>query len=522
MAKVILTDETIGKQLSDLPPEAQLWVYCAWDCCTPQEAYPQVEARLTDETRDVRDFELTCAALASSMAWTGVKVDEAKRLRTAKLLETQRLDLEVYVQALFQAFWGKPCLVSSPQQLAQFFYFAEDGLQLRPRYERRKAGKPSVTTNRKALESIAQEYYYAEPLVSAILEIKDLTKRLEFLNRGVDSDGRVRCTFSPASTDTGRWSSYKNPWGRGGNFQNQSPEVREIYVPDSGMVFAAPDLRQAESFGVAYYSGDERYIEAVESGDLHTQVARMVWPDKLPWTGDLKRDKHIAKAPYYRHFTHRDISKRAGHATNYNGQAKEVSAQIKVPIAVVQGFQDLYRTTFPGIFRWHEELQARLITDGFLTSPLGRKRVYYGRRNDSQVLKKAIACLPQGLISDIFKIGLLRIWLKYEMPWGQDPNRPVRIYADIHDGGLIGVKADLLDQLVPDFIRLMTVPVRMPHGVMSIPVEFPVGWRWIKDDSNPLNMREWEPGIVKTLGAPPDSDFDLLDLPPEYFQRPAW
>ena len=502
----VLTGENLDAQLSELPPEAHLWIYCGFDAAVPQEILPQILERLDPQTRSVYEFELMMTGMALSMSLTGVLTDDYEILRAKTEFETKQKDLESYVQSLFVAFWGKGVNVRSPTQMADFFYYSPDGLQVTKQTKRRKKGS-SVTTDRDALEKIARENYYVRPLVSAILELKEVQKKLEFLNRGVDSDGHVRCTFSAASTETGRWSSYKNPWGRGGNFQNQTEEIRKIYKPDPDYIYLAPDLKQAESFGVAYFSGDENYLAALHSGDLHTTVARMVWPG-LPWAGDSgPLDREVADRKFYRHFSYRDMSKRGGHGSNYLGTAYEMAKNLKLPTEVLEQFQSDYFGTFAKIPLWHQEVQRRLQSEGFLVSPLGRKRTFFGRLYHNDTLKEAVASLPQGLISDIFKIGLYKIWKVYEAPYGQEQTRPVRVLADVHDGGLIAVRTDWLDKVAADVIRFLTIPVQMPAGVMTIPVELSVGWRWQKKQ-----MVEWKPGILDELQPGPDSAFSLLEL----------
>jgi hypothetical protein len=75
----------------------------------------------------------------------------------------------------------------------------------------------------------------------------------------------------------------------------------------------------------------------------------------------------------------------------------------------------------------------------------------------------------------------------------------------MHDGLLLSIKATALDEVVPRIKKLMTIPVQMPAGVMTIPVDFSVGYRWQKKE-----MLEWEPGVLSKLARPEDRD--LLDI----------
>ena len=65
-----------------------------------------------------------------------------------------------------------------------------------------------------------------------------------------------------------------------------------MFVADEGMKLGNFDAEQGESRVVGaiewnlFKRGD--YLDACESGDLHTAVARICWPD-LPWTDDSGR-----------------------------------------------------------------------------------------------------------------------------------------------------------------------------------------------------------------------------------------
>ena len=137
-----------------------------------------------------------------------------------------------------------------------------------------------------------------------LLELRDLAKIISVLRTPLSPDGRMFCSFNVAGTETNRWNSSKSIYDLGTNLQNITERLRRMFIPDPGYVFLSPDLAQAESRAVAYLSGDEAYIKACESSDLHTLVASMVWHE-LPWSGDPKRDREIADRKFYRDYSYR-------------------------------------------------------------------------------------------------------------------------------------------------------------------------------------------------------------------------
>jgi DNA polymerase-1 len=465
--KVVRTDDlprNMGREL-------QLWVYNGLDCMLPLEIHDEINRQLDDNTNRIYRFELACRAPALQMMLRGIRIDGEKRWELLKStdppgLEAQFHRIDRYFQRIAYEIWGDNLNHNSPTQLKQFFY---SHLGLPPQFKYEK-GEKKLTTNREALEKL-RDYYQARAFVNAILALKDLDSQIKVLKFGVDSDGRMRTSFNVGADVTGRWSSSKNVHDTGTNFQNITPDMREMYVADEDYILFNVDLEQAESRAVAYLSGDENYIAACESsGDLHTAVAKMVWPH-LDWTGDPEGDRKVADQPCYRHFTYRDLAKRGGHATNYLVSAWTLARHLKIERSLAEEFQERYFQAFPGIREWHRELQAILQTTGMLMTPLGRVRNFFGRLNDEATLRRAVAHVPQSLVSDICKLGLFRIWKYLE-------GEGVQILAEGHDSVLGQFPVRHRDEFAREVVDTMTIPVGFSNRVMTIPAEVKLGYNW--------------------------------------------
>jgi hypothetical protein len=87
------------------------------------------------------------------------------------------------------------------------------------------------------------------------------------------------------------------------------------------------------------------YINAVESSDLHTEVAKMVWPN-MGWTEDQEQNRALAEQPYFGNFSYRDVCKRAGHGTNYGASANTVARHTKIKVAQATAISNV-------IFWWY-------------------------------------------------------------------------------------------------------------------------------------------------------------------------
>ena len=158
--------------------------------------------------------------------------------------------------------------------------------------------KGRITTDRAAREKM-EKYTIAKPIITHMNLIADIAEKIKKLKTKVDPDGRIRTTYNIAGTDTGRFSSSFSVYGTGGNLQNVEESLRSIFIADPGMKFAKCDAKSGESFVVGAIEwnlfNDPAYLEACESGDPHTAVARICWPE-LGWTGNLKQDKAYRRA----------------------------------------------------------------------------------------------------------------------------------------------------------------------------------------------------------------------------------
>lgn len=480
MAQIVNTADISPRDMEHMRREERLWVYNGLDTMVMREIQPKLRAQLdqTPELDLIYKFDRAQQGPAMSMTCTGMRVDRDEMAYQIYELTNLEARVDRYLQSLAVAVWDEGVNPRSPQQLKELLYTR---MKLPVQYKKDK-GEKKVSTDRAALEKLRQ-YYWATPIVNCVLALRDIQKKVQVLKSGVDADDRMRFGFNPAATETGRWSSSKNAWGAGTNGQNINDKMRRIFISDPGMKLAYPDLSQAESRGVAYLAQDEDYIAAVESGDVHTSVARMLWPE-LPWTGDLRRDRAIAETPFYRHFTHRDISKRGGHASNYYGTPFALSVNLKIPTKVAEAFQERYFGTFRGIRRWHGEVQRELQTSGFLTTPLGRRRHFFGRLRDDATLREAIAHVPQSLIVDIVSLGILRTWQELEVK-----QRRIRWQSHQHDGGVYSF-SEGDEEVCREVENLMTFPVPIHGRQMVIPVETKIGYCWASEHLAPLGSNE--------------------------------
>ena len=461
-------------------PFTQYQVYNGLDCCLTHEIH-EVLSEFPDNV--IYSFERAMQAPALEMMLRGIRVDLVARGAAVQHLQHQVDRVQDILTTFAQTVWDRPLNESSPKQLQEFFY-GTMGLPPQTTYVK---GKRVVSTNRDCLEKL-QAYFHPRPIIACILKLRDLKKQIDFLTKQVDPDNRIRTSYNIAGTETGRWSSSTNAHGTGTNLQNFPDKLRRVFVADEGRKLAYLDLEQAESraVGIKLYElfGDSRYIDACEGGDLHTAVARMVWPG-LDWTGDSKLDRKIADRLFYRDMSYRDMSKRGGHASNYYGQPHTVAKHLKVETHIIRAFQEAYLPAF-GIPAWHRWVASQLQLEGKLTTFLGRERHFFGRANDDTTLREAIAYEPQSVVGDLLNLALWRVWRHSY----SDPillRSKVRILAQLHDAILI----DYIDnpewehELLARVSAYMRTEIPVRDRVFVIPNDAASGWNWGKYNDDP-------------------------------------
>jgi DNA polymerase I-like protein with 3'-5' exonuclease and polymerase domains len=340
--------------------------------------------------------------------------------------------------------------------------------------EIRYHGRPTV--DRDALEKLEQ-YTVTKQIIAHLSAMRELAKDIAVLKTDIDTDGRMRTSYNIAGTNTGRFSSSYSEYGTGGNVQNIKESLRSIFISDPGYKFAKFDAKSGESYVVGAIEwnlfNDPTYLDAVDSGDVHTAVARICWPE-LNWTSNLGRDKEIAEEKYYRHLSYRDMCKKIGHGSNYGGKPETLATQSKLPVNVVRQFQPKYFTAFPAHERWQEWVRGQIWAKGYLISLMGRKRWFLGRRSDPDVIREGIAYDPQGSLADIVNTGMLHTWRQ----------RPALLMMQDHDATTWMYKQELEDEIVPKLQQMLTLEVPLRHGrTLRIPYDCQVGWNRGKADA---------------------------------------
>lgn len=489
--KAIRTDQL---SLLNLPPSAteQHWIYNGLDCCLTHEIFHVIEPQLDATTRSTYEFSKALQAPVLEMRIRGILVDDERRQQVIRVYEQQLNQISLQLDRILREGIGIGAFNwRSPKQLLHLFY---EVLALPPIKKRNSKGIWSPTVDRDALERL-DVHFWAQPIISHILALRDIGKKIGVLRTDIDPNGRMYTSYNIAGTTTGRFSSSLGDFGTGTNLQNIEELLRSVFIADPGFKFAYIDLEQAESRLVGAIEWnlfhDGTYLDACESGDLHTTVCKLAWRDQLAWTGDLKRDREVAEQPFYRQHSYRHMAKVLGHGTNYNGKPFTMAKHTKLDQKLIGNFQEKYFAAFPAHRRWHAAVATELYQHGNLTTLTGRRRWFFGRRNEDTTIREAIAFDPQGSVGDILNRGMLAVWRL---------NR-VQLLLQIHDAILVQYREENESEILSLLLETIKVPIPLKHSrVLTIPSEAKVGWNWgaFDERKNPDGLAKWSPARPDT------------------------
>lgn len=390
--------------------DASPQVYNLHDCCC---THGVLDKLLTlPEYGNMYALSRAYQGPAMDMMLRGFLIDPMERERAVSDIEIRLNGINEFLQLLAQSFWGKGLNYNSSQQISELFY---DFLHI-PKIIKRDKEEIKFPMDEEALDKLHDKYPLIRIPCAAILACRGLANQLKKLNMELDDGFRCRTSINIAGTNEFRSSNSKSFTGTGGNLQNVAESVRRMFISDPGYKLYGVDKEQAESRWVGFIIGilfdDWTYLDLLESGDGHTAVARMVWPE-LPWTGDLKRDRVIAESRFLDPLgetSYRQGCKIIAHGTNILGGPRTIAIETGIPEPLIREFQEKYFAALPGIPRYHAWLATQIQTKQFLMNPFGVRRDFFGRPNDESTIRKAAAHMQASPNAIDVKLGVVNLW----------------------------------------------------------------------------------------------------------------
>jgi DNA polymerase-1 len=485
--KIIQTETLTPEILSRMGETQGLWIYNGLDCCVTHEVDTEIESVMDPIARGTYAMSLALQGPVLEMNMRGVLIDIEERDKFIGLLEKDLAKVDNGFDRLCLAIFQQRVNAGSWQQTNRLFY---EWLNLPPEKKRNAAGEWAPTTDRDALEKLAGKYQPAKPFVSHILKSRDIAKQISTLRTSLGADGRMHTNYSIAGTKTGRLASSMADFGDGGNQQNIDKRLKKIYKSDPGYKFANIDLEQSDARNIGAMVWNRfpelmqknrgmNFLDACESGDLHTTVAMMVWPD-FPWQWDrthshyIRHNREIADQPFYREKSYRDATKVLGHGSNFNGKPPQMSIHTKIDQYLIAQFQTTYFAAFPELIKRIEWVENEINQHGAITTLYGRRRFFLKRRGDNKTLNEGCAYEPQSMTADAINLAMLALfWLRRKWP-------NIHLLLQVHDSILLQYSEEYPEEeVIADIKKAFANYLTLRAGrKFLVPCEVQVGWNW--------------------------------------------
>ena len=375
-----------GKTWDAKTGEDQLWSYNCQDAVITFEV-DAVEQRNIDsmKLREVHDFQQALFWPVLKTMDKGLRVDKARRGEFAMNLVEEIAQREQWLIDVL----GFPVNIKSPKQMSELFYGV---LGQKPIFGR-KTG--TITTDDEALGKIADREPLLRPIVKKIQELRSLGVFLStFVNAPLDIDGRMRCSFNIAGTETFRFSSSQNAFNSGLNLQNipkggggadqlQLPNIRSLFIPDPGHTFFDIDLASAD-LRIVVWESDARDMKQMlhEGLDPYTEIAK-----------EFYNDASISKKD-----PRRQTFKSFAHGTNYLGTAKGLAERLGLSVHEAEKTQKWYFGRFPEIKKWQDDIKDQVVKRRMVQNVFGY-RTYFFDRIEGTIFNQAVAWIPQSTVA---------------------------------------------------------------------------------------------------------------------------
>ena len=424
--------------------------YAAEDADVTLRLHQTLWPRLRDEASLARLFEeieMPLVPVLSRIERNGVLVE--RRMLEAQSVELAASMKDIAAQAYEAA--GEEFNLASPKQIQGILF---DKHEL-PVLEKTPKGQPSTA------ESVLQELAHDYPLPKLILEYRGMSKLkstyTDALPACIDPEtGRVHTSYRQAVASTGRLSS-TDP-----NLQNipvRTPEgrrIRQAFIAPTGSCILAADYSQIELRIMAHLSGDERLMEAFESGeDIHRATAAEVFGVASKKVSDDER--RSAKAINF--------------GLIYGMSAFGLARQLGIPRREAQEYVDLYFTRYPGVKQFMDDTRERARDRGYVETVFGR-RLYLPEiksRNPARrqyAERTAINAPMQGTAADIIKRAMITLHR-----WLEESGAAARMIMQVHDELVFEVAEDAVTDVQAVAVAQMeaaaelSVPLKVDAGV---------------------------------------------------------
>jgi len=253
--------------------------------------------------------------------------------------------------------------------------------------------------------------------------------------------------------------------------------VRSFLSAAPGNILLAFDFAQAESWVTAYLANCSAMIHALQTGDIHSTSARVLY--------DLHPDATPTKDERY-------MAKKFNHSFNYGTSPMMIAHMVNVEsinppyitltVAQARILHEKMKLLYHEIPKWWLDIQRELSQTRLLRTPYGRQRSFLGAWGDG-LFKEAYSYIPQSTVADHcngvvqpelgIAGGMLEIYRQFVKP-----GRDIKIINTAHDSVILELPRQLESELLEGCYRLLHRPIIVNGERFTIPVDAEVGLAW--------------------------------------------
>lgn len=432
----------------------QEWIYNCKDVCATYECAMAIRDDLIDfgTFKFYQEHSHQVIQPLLQMQSDGVLIDLGRRNGIDRDLSMHLTTSQVRLDKAV----GYDLNVGSPKQMVAFLY---EDLGLPPQYKMgMHGGKKTkvITANENAIEKLQK--ITQNPALALVLEIRGINKLLStYVRMELEKNNRVCCSYKITGTTSGRLASTKSIYNRGTNLQNIPvlPSIRSMFIADPGMILVNADLSQAEARVVAYLAEDERMIHVFENDeDIHRINASIIFGIPVSEVTE----------------TQRTMAKSRVHGANYGIGAKKAGEIAGTSENKAREDLNKYYNMYMMLKIWHIKVRDQLGKTRIMTTPFGRKRMFFGRWSEDLV-REAIAYVPQSTVGDLLNLGLTRSWHNLPPEWS--------LLMQNHDAVLAQVPEEAAPEHIHKFFHhYYEIPTTIHGRTFTIPMDIKIGKNW--------------------------------------------
>lgn len=390
--------------------------YCCKDAAVTLEICQAQEKLMTPHQLAHYQFNMSLIPPLQFMTAKGILIDVPARdeLKNSTLAEREQTRTQLMTLA------GEEFNPASPIQLSKLMYRK---MGFEPQYKKENGRKTtSLTTDVDAILNLCKKF--DSPFLKLLLKWRKLSKIAEQCEWATNSDNRMRCSYNPVGTETGRLSCSKSVMETGSNLQTAMKLIRKFFIADSNHYFFECDLAGADGWTVAAHcsaEGDDTMMEDYLFGLKPAQILALMWEGFN--VKNLSRDEilnlwHTHPTPKWKYF----VCKMIQHGTNYGMQKLMMSNNILKqshkhtgdPIYVspkdCEFLQLLYLSRYRGVPMYQRYIENQIKKHKELGSASGHIRAFFGRSSDHSTIQSAYSHEPQANTTYATNLAMRALW----------------------------------------------------------------------------------------------------------------